>query len=85
MTLADSTYVIRASSPVRRILGAILRSNVIQPILRVARSPLGTGARFPDKCTGRVHGRVDHFRVARGPFSTRASSVLKRGYERSMS
>jgi hypothetical protein len=49
MALADSTYVIRARSPVRRILGAILRSNVIQPILRVARNPLGTGARFPDK------------------------------------
>jgi hypothetical protein len=39
MALADSTFVIRASFPERRIFGAILRSNVIQPILRVARKP----------------------------------------------
>jgi hypothetical protein len=43
MALADSTFVIRASFPERRILGAILRSNVIQPILRVARDPAGVG------------------------------------------
>ena len=39
MALADYTFVIRASFPERRIFGAILRSNVIQPILRVARKP----------------------------------------------
>jgi hypothetical protein len=42
MALADYTFVIRASFPERRILGAILRSNVIQPILRVTRHPSRT-------------------------------------------
>jgi hypothetical protein len=55
MALADSTFVIRASFPERRILAAILRSNVIQPILRVARHPLGAtrrkrSATSPGRC-----------------------------------
>jgi hypothetical protein len=57
MALADSTFVIRASFPERRILGTILRSNVIQPILRVARYPPGTKPVI--KQIGRLYGQAD--------------------------
>jgi hypothetical protein len=55
MALADSTFVIRARFPERCILGAILRSNVIRPILRVARDPAGVGR----SAKYRLHVRLD--------------------------